>query len=204
MPAGGPRRLADTAATARVFFALWPGAALRRELHAEAGQLVRECGGRAVAPGNIHLTLVFAGSIERDRVATLASAAAAVRAHRFEFDVDRVGYWRASRVAWAGPSHAPPGLTGLYAQIGAALRQAGIAFDERPYAPHITLVRNARRAPARRAAPALHWVAADFALIESAPVAGRSAYRVVSSWPLGTGAIGGYNCRIAGEEGDER
>jgi 2'-5' RNA ligase len=165
---------------ARVFFALWPDDAVRAALFAAAAQAQAECAGRATAAARIHLTLFFVGGVARPELRTLAECAESVVGRPFELATDVLGYWRHNRIVWAGARETPSALTSLVADLTAALAAAGYRFDPRPYVPHVTLVRNARRPPRTADVAAPRWNARDFVLAESA--GGR--YDVLARWPL--------------------
>ncbi|HEX2825453.1 MAG TPA: RNA 2',3'-cyclic phosphodiesterase [Burkholderiales bacterium] len=165
---------------ARVFFALWPEDAVRAALSAAAVRAQAECAGRATAAARIHLTLFFVGGVARSDLTTLAECAASVAGRPFELATDVLGYWRHNRIVWAGARETPSALTSLVADLTAALAAAGYRGEDRPYAPHVTLVRNARRPPRTADVAAPRWSARDFVLAESA--GGR--YDVLARWPL--------------------
>jgi len=169
---------------ARLFFALWPDAGTQRALGALAQDLGRECGGRAVPAGNVHLTLIFLGDVERAKMPRLEALAAGIRVAPFELVLDRVEFWRHNRIVWAGARRCPEALQELVALLGRGMTAEGFRSDERPYVPHITLLRNARRQPAVAAVPAITWPVAGLALVESAPRERGRAYEVVREWPL--------------------
>jgi 2'-5' RNA ligase len=98
--------------------------------------------------------------------------------------VDRLEYWRHNRILWAGTANIPEALQVLVAQLQDALAGADFKFDRRPYVPHITLLRNARQAPAADRSPAVSWPVESFALMESAPRERGREYRVLRRWPL--------------------
>lgn len=169
---------------ARLFFAAWPAPEIQNSLGALARELQRQCGGRAVPARNIHLTLVFLGNVECDRRARIESLAATVTAPRFELSVDRVEYWRYNRIVWAGVERSPEALGELVGRLEGALAAEGFRFDGRPYVPHITLLREARRAPAAAATPAIEWPVARYALVESVQKDRARMYEVRREWPL--------------------
>ena len=68
---------------------------------------------------------------------------------------------------------AEPALQSLHHGLAVVLADAGIALDERPFAPHVTLARKAARAEPPPMPAALEWRTNGFALVESLP--GRSA-----------------------------
>jgi 2'-5' RNA ligase len=173
---------------ARLFFALWPAPEVQRALGDVAVRAQRECGGRAVPSGNIHLTLVFLGDLPRDRVTALETLASSVRGRRFEWSVDRLEYWRHNRILWAGSDACPEALQALVEQVQGALAGAGYRFDRRPYVPHVTLLRDARGAPEDSRCPAVAWSVEDFALVESEPRERGRVYQVLRSWPVDGGA----------------
>ena len=176
--------MAQPTDTARLFFAAWPAPEVQRALSEIAHGAQRECGGRAVPAGNIHLTLVFLGDIPREHALDLEALAAAISASRFAMSVDCLEYWRHNRIVWAGMEECPQALQTLVAQLQQALAAAEFHFDRRPYVPHITLLRNARGAPADRRCPAVPWPVSEFALVESVQQERGRAYAVLRRWPL--------------------
>jgi len=168
-----------------LFFAAWPSPGVRRELGKLAEGLQRECGGRALPARNIHLTLVFLGEVARERLPGLEALAASTTAPRFDLVVDRVEYWRHNRVVWAGVASIPAALALLVGRLESSLSAAGYRFDRRAYVPHVTLLRNARRAPAVATMRTLAWPVGRFALVESVPATNGRSYEVLREWPLG-------------------
>ena len=174
--------------TARLFFAAWPAPEIQQALGQLAQDLKRECGGRAIPARNIHLTLAFLGNVGRGRMARLEEIAAATSAQRFaqcfELNVARAEYWRHNRIVWAGVDHCPGALQALAAGLERALAPEGFHFDARPYVPHITLLRDARRAPSTSVVSGIPWPVSRIALVESVPRARGRVYEVVRDWPL--------------------
>ena len=170
--------------TARLFFAAWPSPELQEALGKLAQGLKRECGGRAIPAHNIHLTLAFLGDVDRSRIARLEEIAAAISGHRFELNVTHIEYWRHNRIVWAGMGHCPGELQALAAGLERALAPEGFHSDRRPYIPHITLLRDARRAPATASMQAIPWRVHNFALVESVPRERGRVYEVLRDWPL--------------------
>lgn len=168
---------------ARVFFALWPCEEVRAALAALAREVQAECGGRATRPDTIHLTLFFVGAIERTRIAALQTIASTVSGAPFELVIDRLGYFRRARVAWAG-AVCPPPLASLVVQLTEKLAAEGIAGEDRPYVPHITLSREAARKPACESIVPVIWRAHEFVLVESVTRAGGVSYEIIERWAL--------------------
>jgi RNA 2',3'-cyclic 3'-phosphodiesterase len=173
-----------SAETARLFFAVWPAPAVQRSLGEAAERLQRACGGRAMPARNIHLTLVFLGDVPYGRTAALGALAARIDAAPFELRLDRTAYWRHNRIVWAGTAHCPPALARLVEQLEEGLSAQGCSFDRRRYVPHVTLVRNARRAPPAGLPCQVDWPVTRFALIESVAHERGRIYQVRQEWPL--------------------
>ncbi|MFN7088033.1 MAG: RNA 2',3'-cyclic phosphodiesterase [Burkholderiales bacterium] len=171
-------------AMARVFFALWPDAATRAALARLAQDMRDQCGGRAMSAGNLHLTLVFLGNVAGGRLPELCSLAQRIVAPAFDLVIDTVGYWRHNRIVVTSPAQYPTALQTLVAELESALTAAGFDFDKRPYVPHITLVRNAHRAPLARIHDGISWSVADFALVQSLRRDRGTVYEAMRSWPL--------------------
>jgi 2'-5' RNA ligase len=177
------------AGTVRLFFAAWPGPGIQQALHDAARQAQGECGGRAIAARNLHLTLAFLGNIERTRVDALEALAAGISGAPCDLAICRVDHFKKSRIVWAGVERCPEPLEALVAALSAALRALDIRVDERPYVPHITLVRDARRKPERTGVAPIVWSVQDFALVESLQRGKERVYEVRRRWALRSDSI---------------
>ncbi|MBK6741451.1 MAG: RNA 2',3'-cyclic phosphodiesterase [Hydrogenophilales bacterium] len=183
----------DLKARARVFFALWPDAATREQLACEARRIHVQRGGRLTRVETLHLTLVFIGDIARERLTELIRAAVTVRAPYFDIDFDQAGLLAPQPDCLSHASQPPDALHELVDSLEQALAAAAFVYDQRPYKPHITLVRRGdcpTAAPAALATP-IHWSAREFVLVESRLSQDGPAYTVVERfglvpWPLKT------------------
>lgn len=166
----------------RLFFALWPDDSIRERLAEWTHAIHRESGGRATRPENVHLTLAFLGSTDPALLPAIEGAAARVKPRAFTLTVDEAGYWRHNQIAWAGAREVPPELAALVADLRAALLDAHVPFDAKPFATHVTLIRKARpgfRMP--RVAP-IEWPVRDFVLVRSVTGSDGSHYEVERRW----------------------
>ena len=174
----------EPARTQRLFFALWPDDAVRAALAALLARLGPECEGRAMAAANLHVTLAFLGNVPEARVPAFEALADGLTGEPFELRLDRLGYWRHNRIVWAGARAMPAALEALAADMKLALQGVGWAVDERPYAAHVTLLRDARRGPAGHDAIVPPWRVDGFVLVRSEQGAGGVRYTPVRRWPL--------------------
>jgi 2'-5' RNA ligase len=106
-------------------------------------------------PEHLHLTLVFLGQTPEDQVPAICSIMAGARQRSpvrpFTLDFTRTGCFRrgGKELWWIAADNAPPGpglLAELRRRITGGLREAGAAFDARPFNAHITLGREIKRA----------------------------------------------------------
>ncbi len=168
----------------RCFFALWPDAEVVERLHRIAADAHQSCGGRLMRRDTLHLTLAFLGDISLERVADARRIADAIVARPFDLMLDCLGYWRHNRIFWAGGA-VPPRLTFLASALGDALRDAGFTLDARPFAPHVTLLRDAHCATTPTLSEAIAWPVREFVLAESRRSSSGAHYEIVARWPLG-------------------
>jgi 2'-5' RNA ligase len=168
----------------RLFFALWPDPQTRASLAALAERVAAETGGRATAPGNVHLTLAFLGSQPRDTVAELVARADAIDASPFVLTLDHIDCWRKNAVAWLGASETPAALASLREALLASLAPLRIADEARPFAVHITLARKITDSLRRRLPTPIVWPVDGLALVASDTGSDGPVYRVVASLPL--------------------
>jgi RNA 2',3'-cyclic 3'-phosphodiesterase len=165
----------------RVFFALWPEDPLRARLAALARRM--DANGRAVPTEHLHLTLAFPGSVASDVVAAMMIRADTIAVPKIHFRLDQLGYFRRPRVAWLGPSDPPPELAALAGLLQEICRDCGVAMDDRPFRPHVTLRRFVTRFHPVPVEP-IEWSANGMVLIESGRGGRPGPYRVLREWPL--------------------
>jgi RNA 2',3'-cyclic 3'-phosphodiesterase len=171
---------------ARVFFALWPGAAECAALADWQPPLHQLCGGRIMRAETLHTTLVFLGDVERQRLEALQLAAQEVRAKACQLIFDGARYWGHNHILYAAASSVPPQLQHLVSELERHLALHHFQFDKRPYKPHVTLLRNAHWSD--KPLPAMRhvtWQVRDFALVQSAPDEQGANYQVLARFALG-------------------
>lgn len=138
------------------------------------------CGGRRIAAEKSHATLAFLGDVPQEQFDALSRAPHDLQAKSFELVLDQPRYWKDNRIAFAGSSHAPPELGKLADSLRERLQCAGLPFDPKPFVPHVTLLREARRPAVMPAFEPIGWPVREFSLVRS--TGGR--YEVLSRWPL--------------------
>jgi len=168
----------------RLFFALIPPIELARAFHHLAMTDLLECHGRELKPEQIHLTLRFIGSVDRHITNCLQQAAGSITLPRFELAFDILGSWPRPKVVWSKPSRPPPTLSALAAQLEQVCTNCGLTAENRAYDPHLTLLRNARQAPAIVTMSPLHWPVEAFALVRSETLPQGAVYTELQRWPL--------------------
>jgi RNA 2',3'-cyclic 3'-phosphodiesterase len=167
---------------ARLFFALWPDEGVRAQLARWSHELHGVCGGRQTRAENLHVTLAFLGSVEEARVADVERAADTAGLRACTLILDRAGYWKHNRIAWAGVSVVPPGLEALVSELRGALAKSQIRFDAKSFVSHVTLLRDAREPLTMPALVPIEWPLDGFALVQSVTRPQGSRYEIRRSW----------------------
>src|SRR5262249_44589335 len=129
----------------RIFVALEIPEEVRRALGSLVGKLEGTCrGARWVRLEGMHVTLKFIGEASPEKVERIRAELATIRlAAPVEMTFRNVGFFpneRHPRVFWAGIA-ARDNLGELAAEAARRLEPLGIARDERPFRPHLTLAR---------------------------------------------------------------
>ncbi len=162
----------------RLFFAIWPDAAARAHaaVHAQA------VSGRCVVPENMHITLLFLGDVEVQRLPALEQAVAAAGLPACSTRLDRLEITRRG-IAWLSMTRVPASLVLLYRGLVDACAGIGFEPETRPFRPHLTL---ARRARPRRPQPIqpFGWRVDELSLVQSQQNADGPCYRILRQWPL--------------------
>jgi 2'-5' RNA ligase len=139
---------------------------------------------RCVDPANLHMTLVFLGSVDTSTQRCCESAADTVRADRFSIIFNRLGCWARRGIAWAGASPHPAALSVLVEQLNAALDRCGFKPETRPFRAHVTLARNARHCNSGVSIEPFRWDVDRFCLVVSDPNTAGRRYQILRAWNL--------------------
>ncbi len=140
-----------------------------------------------VVAENLHLTLLFLGAVDEERLSQLCQLGCQVASRQAGFSVvlDQLGGFPQAKVAWVGPSQAPRQLLDLEQALRTGVSALGLPLDERPYRPHLTLYRKARPLPSS-AEPCrpIPLPVSEFHLYESCSTPGGVQYCKLASWKL--------------------
>ena len=147
----------------RLFIAIPLTDEARRDITAEQDRVaagLRDAPGRLrwSQPDQMHMTLVFIGAVAGDHVGRVVNAVEApVQRDAFEVGFSSLGVFPprgAPRVLWLGVHEGEEALNELHGIIASRLRASAIAFDDKPFHPHLTLARWRDSRPADRRAVA--------------------------------------------------
>ena len=168
----------------RLFFALWPDAVLRAELHLASNTITVERPARRVPHFNLHLTLHFIGNVFFAQMDCLRKQARLVEAAAFELNIDRQGYFSKPRVAWLGCREIPAALRELHQQLGQHLQLCDYQPEKRHYNPHVTVARKIGTIADNPSFASIAWQVTEFSLVEVRQIENGVQYRVIETFPL--------------------
>lgn len=140
----------------RLFVACAIPEAVKQEVERLAAPLRRELGGSWPRSETLHLTLAFIGEQPESVVPQLSAELQEKlrEEHRAAVGLGPAGVFpneRRPRVGWLAVSPAAP-LEKIASAVRAALTSSRVAFDPKPFKPHLTLVRFRDGAPSGAAA----------------------------------------------------
>ena len=174
----------------RLFFAVWPDPVTAATLADEAQRLAPRLEGRAMRAETLHLTLAFLGNrsgAQRDRLCEgFDHANRSGWPGGFALRLDRLQQWRHNGIVLAASSERCEPLHRLAGLVSELSRTCGIHVPERPFVPHLTLLRRCRgELPARTGGDGpWHWAVRAFRLVESFLGPDGASYRVIGEWAL--------------------
>lgn len=172
---------ADPAPPVRVFFALWPGAAVANALRSAARRAAPR-DARLMRADTLHLTLAFIGDVTPDRLPAIEAVGDQVRWPRCTLRLDQLGHWPHNQILWAGCQSPPDALAQLVDELSVGLQAIGITLAPRPFVPHITLARRCRHAVAADMRP-IDWPVAGGVLAVSQRDHTGARYLMRRRWP---------------------
>jgi 2'-5' RNA ligase len=148
----------------RLFFALWPGDAVRQQLADWRDAWTWPNGAAPVPNPKLHLTLHFLGAVDEEGVQALL-AAPNTPFQQMHIDLGVPAIWH-NQIAVLEPIKPPAALFELHAALGRQLESLGFVLEQRSYRPHVTMSRRASGAVAPQAR-SLSWLADEYALVSS-------------------------------------
>jgi RNA 2',3'-cyclic 3'-phosphodiesterase len=97
-----------------------------------------------INPDNLHVTLKFIGEVTPEKVVEIGDALATVQTQQsVVVEFREIGFFPDARrpsVAWVG-IHSAQMLCDLAGEVNRALVPLGISREEKPFVPHLTIVR---------------------------------------------------------------
>ena len=145
---------------------------------------------RLAAPERMHLTLAFLGEVAEPRLPGLRERLGRSAGRHAPMRLRLSGGGRfGGSVLWVGVDGDVERLRHLAGSVAGAARHSGLAVEDRPYRPHVTLARARPPADLRRLAALLEgyegpgWTASEIVLVRSRT--GPSPEHIpVARWPL--------------------
>lgn len=171
----------------RLFFAIWPDKETCMQLGRLTGRLASVCEGRKTKAENIHLTLVFVGEVDASQMAALYKAADEIKdsgLRAFDLIIERICVWKRKNIVYAEINEIPPPLIDLVEALQSRLSLAGFSLEERPYKPHITLMRNASCKTLPELVESMVWRAREWVLVKSDRTSDGPVYTPIGRWSL--------------------
>jgi 2'-5' RNA ligase len=130
----------------RLFIGIHLSKSQRRAIARAQADLKRQgVTGRFTPEENLHLTLAFLGECDSNQRDTVVRVLKKTRFAPFHLKLSQSG--RFGDTIWAAPDNEPR-LVELADHLRQALDRAGIAYDRKPFKPHITMLRKAKSAGA--------------------------------------------------------
>lgn len=177
---GDPR----TVRLKRLFFALWPDAALRDRI---SDWQQRSLSHGSLEPSlRLHLTLAFLGNVNEQQHQQVINLSNTIVAPAMSFSLNRIGYFERPQIVWLGPDRPPQKLLQLHEQIGLIAKACGLPCHENTYTPHVTLARQAPALAAPLHCPPMQWHVREYCLVESQTDAGNTRYQILRRFSLTT------------------
>jgi 2'-5' RNA ligase len=164
----------------RLFFALWPDDETRQLIN-KFNQSIKSEGLKKVNPDNLHVTLVFLGNINAEVEVILRQSIEKISVQPFVLHFDQLDFWQKPRILCISTRSYDSQLSILVNAIKKKVELCGIKTEDRPYKPHITLARKARKVIDIAILP-IEWKAESFCLVESCSTSNGVQYQVLQRW----------------------
>ena len=182
----------------RLFVALLPPPSVRAEVARAVARLPSTLRAdlKRISPERYHLTLAFLGDVPEEHTGPLVHSLSAVAfdAPPLRLQVAGSGHFD-ERVLWLGLQGDVQPMNALAASVTEAVTASGLALQQKPHHPHLTVARPRGSGSVVEAAEAMtsydgpSWVARDLFLMRSR-LGVHPAYEPQMSWPLARVQVG--------------
>lgn len=164
----------------RLFFALWPDDITRQQC-VKITRAINNGNTRPVNPANLHVTLLFLGNIASDKETVFRQEAATIPVLKIALRFDQLNFWKKPGVLCLTATDSSPELMALVDNLATVARKLDIPIDERPFKPHVTLVKKAKGLEMLEFEPII-WCSTSFCLVESCSLTHGVEYRIIEQW----------------------
>lgn len=167
----------------RLFFAIQPPDDIRAAMAKVFSG--KQHGLNYLSADKLHVTLVFLGQVTAQTEAKLIKLAGNINVSPFSLSFTEAEFWRKPRIVCLTALQVPEPLQQLVLDLSSMAKDLGVSIEERPYRPHVTLVRKAKQL--LQLSPfEFHWQVHSFALYLSESTEQGTRYTVIRQWSLST------------------
>lgn len=172
-----------------VFFGLMPDGATRGRMEetVESLRVAHDPQGRWLKSARYHMTLHFLGTfseLPEDRIEAAIRAAEGLHAPAFDLVLDRAGSFSGG-IGWLGCARTEPPLQHLWDELRQALAREHVSTKGHArFTPHVTVLRDSRKAMPDVPIEPIRWTIHEVMLIDS-QLGERNEYRPLGRWRLG-------------------
>jgi RNA 2',3'-cyclic 3'-phosphodiesterase len=165
----------------RLFFALWPDDVTRQRCVSIINSISPKPD-KTVDTANLHVTLLFLGNISKIQQTSLQAAASSIAIPEMTIYFNRLSFWKKAGILCLTVAKPYTELQYLAENLKMVARELNIKTDDRPYTPHITLVRDAKQLAPIEFEPII-WRSHSFCLVQSHSLNHKTAYEIIKEWP---------------------
>jgi 2'-5' RNA ligase len=166
----------------RLFFALWPDEFTRQRCLSVI-QAIDMPQTRAVKAINLHVTLLFLGKVDREKEQILREEASKLYAPELTLSFVKLSFWKKPGILCLSSNTNNRDLIKLVEELGRIAKKLAIPIEDRPYKPHVTLIREAKILTVTEFEPII-WRSNSFCLVESSVNDHQINYNVLERWQL--------------------
>ena len=138
-----------------------------------------------VPAANFHVTSVFLGHLKPTQLDQICSDIDNCQFSPTSIALNKLGYWSRPKILFLGTEQTSDELETISHKLTSIAKSAGVQIHERPYKPHVTLVRKVTDgAPGAIIEPDFECKFSELHLFESVSGAKGVRYPIRYSWPL--------------------
>ena len=171
----------------RYFVAYYPPKTVRGAIGKVISQF-KAGNAKDIVPSNYHMTIAYFGTLDEHQLAVLRQSLQESQLPPIEVQLSKLDYFAKAKTLWLGLAQPNAKLVQSATNIRATLLKTGLTFDQKAFAPHVTVKKKWVGAPPKVGLFSIPWKINEYCLMSSDSKQPSGEYEIIAKFTMKLGA----------------